>query len=183
MGELLDEGADTLSPTTGQVKTITLASNLTTTGESLYYGQIGTALSATAQDCDGASVSISSYTYATTDHTIADVNPTNGTVCGGTWNRSTGGGVNDYTICTPPVNPTNHTAFITASGNGATSNTLAVFIHPAVTSVQLGGPSTDNCNQDLTSSCSACNPNLIGSTQTLPMNTVWSRPTSRVLRW
>ena len=154
-------------PTTGQVKSITLAGNLTTTGESLYYGQIGSPLSASAEDCNGAAVSVSSYTYATTDNTIADINPTNGTVCGGTWNRSTGGGVGDYTICTPPANPRNHTALITASANGASSNSLEVFVHPAVTSVQLGAASAD-CTNDPASNCAACNPNLIGSTQILP---------------
>ena len=154
-------------PTAGQVKSITLASNLTTTGESLYYGQIGPPLTATSEDCNGAAVSVTNYTYATTDHTIADINPTNGTVCGGTWNRSTGGGVSDYTICTPALNPTAHTALITASANGASSNAIEVFVHPAVTSVQLGGASVD-CTNDPASNCASCNPNLIGSTQQLP---------------
>ena len=160
-------------PTTGQVKTITLAGNLTTTGESLYYGQIGSALTASALDCDGNAVSITSYTFATTDNTIADINPGNGEVCAGTWNRSTGGGVGDYTICTPPVNPANHTALITASGNGATSNSIQVFVHPPVTSVALGLPSSD-CTNDPASNCSTCNPNLIGATPPNPEPATYS---------
>src|ERR1700709_1298036 len=88
-------------PTTGQVQTISLASNLTVSGESLNYGQIGSTLSATAADCNGAAVSVSNIIYSTTDASIADVNPANGSVCGGTWNRNTGGGVGDFTICTP----------------------------------------------------------------------------------
>ncbi len=134
-------------PQTGQVKTITLASNLTATGESLNDGQIGTQLSATAADCVGSSVSVPRYTFATTDMTIADVNPTNGTVCGGSWNRNTGGGILDYTVCTPPAaGNTNHTAFITAAAAGATSNPIEVFIHPVVTGVVLQSTATPPAN-------------------------------------
>lgn len=150
-------------PTTGQVQTITLASNLSISGESLNYGQIGNALNATAADCNGTAVSVSGLTYASTDRTIADINPTTGSVCGGTWNRNSGGGVADYTICTPPAaTNTKHSAFITASASGATSNPIAVYIHAPVTSVVLGSPSTD-CTNDPASNCSACNPNTTGS--------------------
>ncbi len=164
-------------PTTGQVKTIVLASNLTATGESLNYGQIGTALNATAADCVGSAVTVSRYTYATTDMTIADIRPTDGTVCGGSWNRNTGGGIADYTVCTPPAaSNTNHVAYITAAASGATSNPIQVFIHAPVTGVVLGSAST-NCpppstpfasGYDPASSCPACDPVTNGTTVTAP---------------
>lgn len=156
-------GSGDAGPLLGQVKTITLAQNLVVTGESLYYGQIGNALNASAVDCTGAPVSVSRYIFATTDPSIADINPATGQVCAGTWNRSSGGGVGDYTICTPPAAPAKHTALITASANGATSNSIEVFIHPPVTSVALGMAST-SCNTDPASNCPASNPNLIGAT-------------------
>lgn len=151
--------------TLGQVKSITLSPGLVISGESLSYGQIGGTLTASAQDCTGAAVSVSTYTYGTSDNTIADINPTTGSVCAGTWNRKSGGGIGDFSICTPPpASNTNHTAVLTAAASGATSNAIQVFVHAPVTSVSLGGPSTDGCKADLTSNCSACNPNLIGST-------------------
>ncbi len=152
-------------PQTGQVKTITLASNLTATGESLNYGQIGTQLSATAADCVGAAVSEARYTYATTDMTIADVNPTNGSVCGGSWNRNTGGGILDYTVCTPPAaSNTNHTAYITAAAAGATSNAIQVFVHPVVTGIVLQGALSTSCSTDPGSDC--CSISTNGTTVT-----------------
>jgi hypothetical protein len=98
-------------PVVGQVATITLASSLATTGESLNYGQMGQGLSASAIDCKGNAVSVRAYTYASTSSfqentnggpIVADINPANGQVCGGTWNRNTGGGIADYTTCTAP---------------------------------------------------------------------------------
>lgn len=125
----------------GQVQKITLASSLTISGESLNYGQIASPLSATAADCNGNSVTVSSYTYSSQDPTIADINPTNGTVCAGTWNRNSGGGIPDYTVCTPPVAAnTKHNTFIFAQANGVTSNAIAIYIHAPVTAVQLGSP-------------------------------------------
>ena len=157
-------------PTVGQVKSIVLASTLIATGESLNYGQIGAGLNATAEDCNGGSVSVSSYTYATSDPTIADINPRTGSVCGGTWNRNTGGGIADYTVCTPPTNTTRYTALITASGNGAVSNAIQVFIHPTVTSVVLGPESAD-CSLDPASFCvkNQCNSNSAGTITTIPV--------------
>lgn len=125
----------------GQVHNIVLASNLTISGESLNYGQIGTSLSATATDCNGTSVSVTNYTYSTQDASIADIVPTTGVVCAGSWNRSSGGGVADYTVCTPPAaTNTKHITYIYAAANGVTSNPIAVYIHAPVTGVQLGNP-------------------------------------------
>jgi hypothetical protein len=98
-------------PEVGQVAKITLSSSLATTGESLNYAQIGTPLSASATDCKGNAVSVKAFTYSSTSSfeentnggpIVADINPTNGTVCGGTWNRNTGGGVANFSICTAP---------------------------------------------------------------------------------
>ena len=125
----------------GQVHNITLAGNLTISGESLNYGQIGTALSATAQDCNGAAVTVATYVYSTQDPTVADIRPTDGTVCAGTWNRNSGGGIADFTVCTPPAVPSSkHITYINAAANGVTSNPIAVYIHAPVTGVQLGNP-------------------------------------------
>jgi trimeric autotransporter adhesin len=136
-------------PVVGQVAAITLAQNLAITGESLSYGQIGQSLSATAQDCRGNSVGLAKFTFAINDMTIADINPSTGQVCAGTWNRNTGGGVPDFTTCTPPATPNpNHTAFVTATANGAVSNAIAVYVHAIVTGIVLGPPSANapNCS-------------------------------------
>jgi hypothetical protein len=135
-------------PVVGQVATITLASSLATTGESLNYGQMGVGLSANAIDCKGNAVSVRSYTYSSTSSfqantnggpIFADINPSNGQVCGGTWNRNTGGGIADYTTCTAPNPvPSQYLAYVTASANGATSNAIPVYVHPVVTGVVLG---------------------------------------------
>jgi hypothetical protein len=144
-------------PVVGQAFTITLAPNLAVIGESLNYGQIGQSLSATTADCKGNSVSVSKYTYATTNLNIADINPSTGTVCGGTWNRNSGSGIADFTICSPPANPPANgaMAFVTASADGVASNAIAIYIHPVVTGVQLAIPqSATQCNaSDPTSDC------------------------------
>jgi hypothetical protein len=129
-------------PTVGQVASITLSPSLATTGESLNYGQIGQALSASAVDCKGNSVSVSRYTYASSDstHTYADINPSTGQICAGTWNRNTGGGIADYTFCTAPATlPSTNIAYVTATAAGAVSNAIPVYVHPVVTSIVLGG--------------------------------------------
>ena len=87
-------------PQVGQVATITLSPALATYGESLDFGQIGQSLNASALDCKGNSVSVKSYTYASTNLNIADINPSTGQTCAGTWNRHTGGDVPDFTTCT-----------------------------------------------------------------------------------
>jgi hypothetical protein len=133
----------------GTVTTITLQPKLY--GISLNYAQKGQVAAPSATDCKSNAVTVASYTYGTTDMTIADINPATGALCGGTWNRNTGGGIADYTTC----NPTNKsgTAYITASAQGATSNPIPVFVHPVVTSVVLGAPSTD-CVNDPATNCS-----------------------------
>ena len=136
-------------PVVGQLTTITLQPKIF--GISLNTGEFGQVQSPTGTDCKGSSVTPSGYTYGTTDMTIADVNPGNGRLCGGTWNRNTGGGIADYTVCN--VTGKVGTAYLTASANSATSNPVPVFVHPVVTSIVLGPPSQD-CLHDAASNCS-----------------------------
>src|SRR6201992_1074902 len=107
-----------------------------TTGLSVAFSQTSQLQAPTSQNCIGGSASISTYTYGTTDRTIADVSPT-GAICGGTWNLHTPA-VADYTTCLP----TNKTgvAYMTASAGGFTSNQGAVYSHPPVTSLSIQGP-------------------------------------------
>lgn len=113
-----------------------------TTGVSLAFGQTRQINAPTATTCKGASASVSSYAYATTNNQIIDIGPS-GNMCAGTWNRNSGGGIPDYTICNPP-NPLPksnglpyETAYISASANSVTSNPVEVYVHAAVSSVAL----------------------------------------------
>ncbi len=125
-------------PVVGQLFAITLQPKLY--GLSLNFAEIGQVSSPSSTDCKGSSVSVGTYIYGTTDMTVADVQPSTGRLCAGTWNRNTGGGIADYTTCIPTNK--SGTAYITASAQGATSNPIAIYIHPVVTSVVLGSPST-----------------------------------------
>jgi trimeric autotransporter adhesin len=155
-------GADSGIPV-GQVTSITLTPQIT--GISMNFSQIGQVNSPTATDCKGTTESVTKITYATflangtPDMTIADVQPTNGRLCAGTWNRNTGGGIPDFTTC----NPTNKsgTVFVVASAEGASSNPLPIYVHPVVTSVVLGPLSTDCLNDPATN----CSPAAFGNQQ------------------
>jgi hypothetical protein len=142
-------------PVVGQVATITL--NPKNTGISMNQTQIGQVSAPVATDCKNTVETVSSYTYAIFDAngkpdiTIADVQPTTGRLCAGSWNRNTGGGIPDFTTCNPTGK--SGTAFVTASGSGATSNALPIYVHPVVTSVVLGPLSTD-CVTDPATNCS-----------------------------
>lgn len=124
-----------------------------TTGVSLAFGQTRQINAPSATTCKGASASVSSYTYATTNNQLVDINPT-GDLCAGTWNRNSGGGIPDYTICSPP-NPLPKTgglpygtAYISASADSVTSNPVEVYVHAQVSSVALaltGAPSSSQC--------------------------------------
>jgi hypothetical protein len=113
-----------------------------TTGISLAYGQTRQVSTPTGQTCKGTAASVATYTYGTTNNQLVDISPT-GSICAGTWNRNSGGGIADYTICNPP-NPLPSTgglpygiAYITASAQSVTSNPVAIFVHAMVTSVSL----------------------------------------------
>src|ERR1700727_1961846 len=129
------------------------------------FSQIAQVSAPTATDCRGTAVTIPSYTYGVfdanghADMTIADVVPTTGRLCAGTWNRNTGGGIPDFTTC----NPTNKsgTVFVVASAEGASSNPLPIYVHPVVTSVVLGPLSTDCLNDPATN----CSPAAFGNQQ------------------
>ena len=159
--------------TTGTLTTITLTPRVY--GVSLNFAQKGQTATPSGADCNGASVTPTRLVYSTTDLTLADVNPANGALCGGNWNRNTGGGVADYTVC----NPTNKqgTAYITASAQGVTSNPLPVYVHGQVTSVALGLPSTD-CTIDPATNCSTANSSSTSTntTCTLLSNGCCSQP-------
>jgi trimeric autotransporter adhesin len=139
----------------GQVTNIDLEPKIT--GISLNFAQIGQVNTPTASDCKNTTESVTKYTYATflangtPDITIADVEPTNGRLCAGSWNRNTGGGIPDFTTCTPTNK--SGTVFVIASGEGASSNPLPIYVHPVVTSVVLGSLSTD-CLNDPATNCS-----------------------------
>ena len=118
-----------------------------TYGISLSYGQISTTLAPSAENCKGTAVTVTNYTYGTSNLLLGDVSPT-GRVCGGTWNRNSGNNIPDFTTCIPPqpgspiFQANGGIAYVTASGGGATSNPVPVFVHPPVTSVLLGGKSS-----------------------------------------
>jgi hypothetical protein len=239
--------ASDTGPVAGQIANISISPTLATTGLSLNYQQIGQGLSASATDCKGASVSVSKYTYATSNMSLVDINPSTGATCAGIWNRNTGGGIADYTVCnpylvpptpaptkavaltgspftytatgpgalsitggtvssiavtdagvttvqqtitTPAANatsgifavqtgdtvvitytaaptvnfvPSGAVAYVTASADGATSNAIAVYIHPVVTSIVLG-PASTTCTTDPGTDC--CPNNTVGTTVT-----------------
>jgi sugar lactone lactonase YvrE len=132
--------------TVSQVATIILQPQ--TAGISLAYGQTIQAQAPQAFTCKGigASVNARSYVYGTTNNQLVDISPT-GNICAGTWNRNTGGGIADFTICNNP-NPLPSTGglpyaigFITATANAVTSNPVAVYVHAPVTAISLVGPS------------------------------------------
>jgi len=120
-----------------------------TTGISLAFGQTQQINGPSAKTCKGAAATVATFTYGTTNNQLVDISPA-GNMCAGTWNRNTGGGIPNYTICSfPSPLPATATgtgtlpygtAYITASANSVTSNPVEVFIHPQVTSLTLAGP-------------------------------------------
>ena len=116
-----------------------------TTGVSMAFGQTRQVAAPTATTCKGTAASVSGYVYGTTNNKLVDISPS-GSICAGTWNRNSGGGIADFTICNYP-NPVPNTgglpyatAFITASADAVTSNPVAVYIHAQVSSISLVGP-------------------------------------------
>jgi sugar lactone lactonase YvrE len=131
------------------VDSITLSPQ--TAGISLAYGQTQQLSSPSAETCKGTTASVSSYTYGTTNNQLVDVS-TSGNLCAGTWNRNTGGGVANYTICTAPSSTNGSTdglpyatAYVTASADSVTSNSVAVHVHQKVTSISLALAGTPSC--------------------------------------
>jgi hypothetical protein len=145
----------------GQLTSLDLEPKLT--GISLNQGEIGRVSSPSGKDCRGNSASASGVVYASTNIQIADVDPSTGSLCGGSWNRNTNY-IADYTVCTPTATP--GVAFITASSEGVVSNPIPVFIHPTVTSIVLG-PASTNCTTDPASNCIDLNQNTGCDTGTI----------------
>jgi len=127
-----------------------------TTGVSVAFGQEFQVSAPTAFTCKGTAASTSKFNYATTNNQLVDISPT-GKICAGTWNRNSGGGIPDYTICNfpNPLPSTNGlpyaTAFISASANSVTSNPVEVYVHAAVSSVALALSGAQQCYSQSTS--------------------------------
>jgi hypothetical protein len=113
-----------------------------TTGISLAYGQTHQITAPTAQTCKGSAATVASYTYGTTNNQLVDISPT-GNICAGRWNRNSGGGIADFTICNlPSPMPTTgglpySSAFITAAADSVTSNPVQVYVHAPVGAITL----------------------------------------------
>ncbi len=146
----------------GQTTTLTLQPRLT--GVSLNQGEISQVNPPTGTDCKGNTASVSGTVYGSSNLSLVDIAPTTGRICAGTWNRNTGGGIADFTYCTP--GPVSGIAYVTASAQSVTSNSIPIYVHPVVTSVVLGGAST-NCTLDPASNC--YNSNLNGACQATPV--------------
>ena len=115
------------------------------TGISLAFGQTRQINAPTATTCKGTSVSVTGFAYGTTNNQLVDISPT-GNMCAGTWNRNSGGGIADFTICNYP-NPLPKSgglpygsAFVSASAQSVVSNPVQVFVHAQVSSISLVGP-------------------------------------------
>ncbi len=134
-------------PIVGQVQTVVLNPNLN--GLSLNQGAISQVSGTSALDCKGNPVPVTTFTYSNSNPAILDVQPTTGRLCAGTWNRNTGP-VPDYTTCTATTG--SGIAYLYANA-GATSNPLPIYVHPIITSVVLGPPSS-NCLTDPATNCS-----------------------------
>jgi trimeric autotransporter adhesin len=117
------------------------------TGLSLAWGQTGQVGPATAYNCTGGTESVTKYIYSSSNLQLGDISPA-GTVCAGTWNRNSPGGVPNFTICTPPAGSslssfvgctsgTCGTVQVTATGAAVTSNPVNVYIHPPITSMTI----------------------------------------------
>ena len=139
------DGINGYGPLISQIASITM--NPVTSGISLAYGQTQQTQSPQAINCKGDTIDIGArqLSYGTTNNQLVDISPS-GTLCAGTWNRNTGGGVADYTYCNAP-NPLPSkgglpydVAYVTATASSVTSNPVAVYIHAPVTSITLVGP-------------------------------------------
>lgn len=167
-------------PTINQVAYVVLQPQ--TTGISLAWGQTRSVDQPTAYNCNNQAQTVSSYTYATTDRSLADISPS-GIICAGTWNRYSQGLVAPYTVCTPPsgasinncgssTNPNAAcgVAQITATGGSVTSNPVKVYIHPPITSISINpsAPTQTGCySQGVTVSDSNGNPLTLRSETTV----------------
>jgi hypothetical protein len=113
-----------------------------TTGISMAFGQTLQISTPAAVTCKGSSAIVAAYSYGTSNNQLVDITPS-GALCAGTWNRNSGGGIANYTICSPPSPlPSTGglpyaTAYVTASAHSIVSNPVEIFVHAPVTSVSL----------------------------------------------
>jgi hypothetical protein len=166
---------------TDQVVYVTLGPEVT--GVSLAWGQTGTLGAPQAFNCNNENASVAHYTYSSSNLLLADISPS-GSICAGTWNRNSPGGVPDFTICTPPAGAslsafkgctpsTCGTVQVTASGAAVTSNPVNIYIHPPISSITI--PAQNACiSQGQTLQTSL----LTETTVTGPGGTTLCSPTS-----
>lgn len=153
-------------PKTGQVAHVSFASGISSTGLSLGYGQSTSVGSVSVTDCKSNALSTAVTTYGSSNLQLADISPT-GAVCAGTWNRTSPGGIPDFSICTPPAAA--GTATITASTGGVVSNPIQVYVHPPVSAISINSPTgctpAGQSGPDLLTSTTVFGPNgeLLGS--------------------
>ncbi|MBS1813730.1 MAG: hypothetical protein JSS87_02525 [Acidobacteria bacterium] len=143
-------------PRTGQTYNIALEPKYY--GKSVAFGQTSTFSSPVPTDCQGQETPIQAYKWASSNPALVDINPVTGEICAGQWNRHSPGGVPDYTTCNPGT--ATGISDITASGGGATSNRVRVYVHPPVANVTLGNPATatspnpaTNCSTNPSTNC------------------------------
>ncbi|HEU5350575.1 MAG TPA: hypothetical protein VFU55_03195 [Terracidiphilus sp.] len=121
-----------------------------TTGISLAFGQSRQISAPQATTCKGSNASAAKFSYGTTNNRLVDISPS-GSMCAGTWNRNSGGGIADYTICqVPNPLPTTSglpyaTAYVTASADSVTSNPVEVYVHAQVSSISLALAGAQQC--------------------------------------
>jgi len=129
----------------------------TTTSLSLAFGQTQSVMPPAAKNCKSqGAATVGNFAWGSSQPQWLDISPT-GTLCAGTWNRNSGGGIANYSICTSP-NPIPMTgglpyavAYITASMNSVVSNPVTVYVHAPVTSVSLVGPTQLSAASNATS--------------------------------
>ncbi len=143
-------------PAVGQLSNLTLTPVIF--GISLDSGAFGQLTPPSGTDCKGTTVALSSVTYGVRpqDVGLVDVVPSGanaGRLCAGTFNRNTGGGVADYTVCNPSTR--SGTAYVTASSSGAVSNALLIFVHPVVTAITVGPANASCTGTDVDTHCCA----------------------------
>jgi len=146
-------------PTIGQVATVTL--NPALYGLSLNEGAITQLNLVSAFDCKGNPAGGTTFTFSSSNPSIVDVQPSTGRLCAGTWNRNTGP-VPDYTYCTSTGQA--GLSYLYAN-DGATSNPLPIYVHPVITGVVLGLPSS-NCLTDPATNCSPAAVSAASTTST-----------------
>jgi hypothetical protein len=136
----------------GQTVQLTLSPQ--STGISINQGAIGSIGAPSGKDCKGNVSSTSGVVYASSNMNLVDINPSTGAggLCAGTWNRNSGAGIANYTICTP--NGKEGVAYITASAQGVSSNPVAVYVHPIITKINLVPPNVAiDCASNPASNC------------------------------